>query len=329
MILTFEKYQEFSEAERMAHAASLALASSTGREIVAHEDDLLEQYDGELNLGDPSVTQFLKPNFDRDTSERSRSVSVIDKNLWLDATARQTQSTGLTLEPLHIAIIINGSGQWAENRGRPRLFGHHAGVKRIVEILRTCPALNVKYLTIAAFATQDWKRTQQEVAGLMSLFRRYIQREIGGLKKLGANVRFIGERENLDAKLVAVIDAIEEATKGNETVFLTISLNMGSGEEVGRASKRLAEEVSRGNIDPQSVDEYVLASLMDNYFLPKPNLVLKTLGASRVSKFLLWQESYSDYRHIDMLWPDVTAEIFEQAVNEAIRSSSQFSYQKS
>lgn len=212
--------------------------------------------------------------------------------------------------PRHVAIIMDGNGRWAQSRGRPRLFGHHAGAKRVRQIVEACPDLGVKYLTIFAFSTENWKRTQVEVAGLMSLFRRYITKEARALKEEGVRVRFIGDRVQLDDKLVALMDELECLTEENDRVHLTIALNYGGRDEVARATKRLAQDVAAGLLDPEGVDEETLPRYLDTCVLPDPDLVIRTSGEARISNFLLWQSAYAEYEFIDTLWPDFSPEIF-------------------
>ena len=212
--------------------------------------------------------------------------------------------------PRHVAIIMDGNGRWATQRGRPRLFGHHAGAKRVREIVESCPDVGVKYLTIFAFSTENWKRTQVEVAGLMGLFRRYIAKETRALAQFGARVRFIGDRERLDAKLVSLMNELEETTAENTKTNLTIALNYGARDEVARATKLLAEDVARGLLDPADVDEETLPKYLDTRVLPDPDLVIRTSGEARISNFLLWQSAYAEYEFIDTLWPDFSREEF-------------------
>lgn len=205
---------------------------------------------------------------------------------------------------------MDGNGRWATQRGRPRLFGHQAGAKRVREIVEACPDLGVKYLTIFAFSTENWKRTQKEVSGLMNLFRRYITREAQALLKRGVRVRFIGDRLRLDVKLRELMDELEQLTADNDRVHLTIALNYGGRDEVARATKRLAQDVASGDLDPDVVDEETLPKYLDTYVLPDPDLVIRTSGEARISNFLLWQSAYAEYEFIDTLWPDFTAEVF-------------------
>lgn len=216
--------------------------------------------------------------------------------------------------PAHVAIIMDGNGRWAQKRGRPRLFGHHAGAKRVRDILKSCPDLGVKYLTIFAFSTENWKRTQTEVAGLMSLFRRYLEREAQDLFESGVCVRFIGDRVRLDDKLVTLMDDLELRTADNDRVHLTVALNYGGRDEVTRAAKRLAFEVQEGRLTYEDVDAETLARFLDTHVLPDPDLVIRTSGEARISNFLLWQSAYAEYEFVDTLWPDFTAKEFARVL---------------
>jgi undecaprenyl diphosphate synthase len=212
--------------------------------------------------------------------------------------------------PTHVAIIMDGNGRWAQQRGRPRLFGHHAGARRVREILTCCPDHGVKYLTLFAFSTENWKRTQTEVAGLMMMFRKYIEREARALLENGVRVRFIGDRIRLDEKLVRMMDDLELLTAGNDLIHLTIALNYGSRDEVTRAAKRLAYEIEMGRLTHKDVDAETMARFLDTHVLPDPDLVIRTSGEARISNFLLWQSAYAEYEFVDTLWPDFTAAEF-------------------
>lgn len=216
--------------------------------------------------------------------------------------------------PRHVAVIMDGNGRWAQMRGRPRLFGHHAGAKRVREIVESCPGFGVKYLTIFAFSTENWKRTQSEVAGLMSLFKRYITGEAEALRKNGVRVRFIGDRVRLDPKLTQLMDELEQMTAENDLVHLTVAINYGGRDEVARATKRLARDVAAGKLDPEDIDVETLPRYLDTRVLPDPDLVIRTSGEARVSNFLLWQSAYSEYEFIDTLWPDFTPVEFSKVL---------------
>jgi len=214
----------------------------------------------------------------------------------------------------HVAIIMDGNGRWAEQRGQPRLVGHHAGAKRIREIVEACPAVGVKYLTIFAFSTENWKRTQSEVSGLMRLFKRYIRRESQNLVDDGVRVRFIGDRINLNEQLASTMDELELVTADNKRVNLTIALNYGGRDEVTRAVQRLAREIEQHRLTAKEVSAKVLAGFLDTHFLPDPDLVIRTSGEARISNFLLWQSAYAEYEFIETLWPDFNSQEFSQLV---------------
>ena len=226
--------------------------------------------------------------------------------------------------PRHVAIIMDGNGRWAQAQGKPRLYGHQAGAKRVRQIVEACPGLGVKYLTIFAFSTENWKRTQAEVSGLMTLFRRYITKEARALRDNGIRVRFIGDRIKLDEKLVQLMDELELMTADNDLVHLTVALNYGGRDEVARATKRLVCDVKAGKLDPESVDAETLAGYLDTYVLPDPDLVIRTSGEARISNFLLWQSAYSEYEFIDTLWPDFTPRIFAEIIENYARRERRF-----
>ena len=216
--------------------------------------------------------------------------------------------------PEHVAIIMDGNGRWAQMRGRPRLFGHAAGARRVKEIVRACPDLGVRYLTIFAFSTENWKRTQTEVAGLMRLFKRYIRREAQELFDENVRVRFIGDRVRLEPALVDLMDGLELMTAGNSGTNLTIALNYGGRDEVTRAARRLAHDVAMGKLDPREVSDETFPRYLDTHVLPDPDLVIRTSGEARISNFLLWQSAYAEYEFIDTLWPDFSPEVFAQVI---------------
>ena len=226
--------------------------------------------------------------------------------------------------PEHVAIIMDGNGRWAQARGKPRLFGHHAGARRVREIVEACPELGVKYLTIFAFSTENWKRTQAEVSGLMKLFKRYLISETKRLVSSGVRVRFIGDRIRLDETLVALMDELELLTCDNDRVHLTVALNYGGRDEVARATKRLSREVAAGRIDPEAVDAETLARFLDTYVLPDPDLVIRTSGEARISNFLLWQSAYAEYEFVDTLWPDFDRSEFARVLGEFAKRDRRF-----
>lgn len=207
----------------------------------------------------------------------------------------------------HVAIIMDGNGRWATNRGWPRLVGHRKGAERVREIVRSAPALGIRWLTIYAFSTENWKRSTEEVLGLMSIFARYIEREADRLAAEGVRMRFIGDRSRLDPRLQRLMAGIEERTAGLSLLNLTVAINYGGRNELMRAARKLADRVARGQLSVQAIDEDMLESCLDTHDLPDPDLVIRTSGETRISNYLLWQSAYSEYEFTPTLWPDFTA----------------------
>ena len=214
----------------------------------------------------------------------------------------------------HVAIIMDGNGRWAQKHGQARLVGHQAGARRVREIVEACPEVGIKYLTIFAFSTENWKRSQAEISGLMSLFRRYIIREAQDLLSEGVRVRFIGDRLRLDTKLVSLMDELEMVTANNTRVNLTVALNYGGRDEITRAVQRLAADVQAGQLCADVIDAEMFSSYLDTHVLPEPDFIIRTSGEVRISNFLLWQSAYAEYEFVDTLWPDFTAEEFKTLV---------------
>ena len=211
---------------------------------------------------------------------------------------------GAEIRPRHVAIIMDGNGRWAVERGWPRLVGHRRGAERVKQIVRACPDLGVNWLTVYAFSTENWKRSTEEVLGLMGIFARYIEREADGLAAEGVRMRFIGARERLDAKLQRLMAGIEARTAVNARLNLTVAINYGGRDELLRASARLAQRIARGEVaDPSEAD---LAACLDTAGHPDPDLVIRTSGETRTSNFLPFQAAYSEYEFTPTLWPDFT-----------------------
>lgn len=212
--------------------------------------------------------------------------------------------TGQT--PAHVAIIMDGNGRWATARGWPRLVGHRRGAERVRSIVEAAPGLGIRYLTLYAFSTENWKRSTEEVIGLMTIFARYIQSEAQRLSAEGVRLRFIGGRERLDRKLQKLMAGIEERTKDNDRLHLTVAINYGGRDELARAARQLAEDAAAGRIRPSEIDEAVFGRRLDTADLPDPDLVIRTSGETRISNYLLWQSAYAEYEFTDTLWPDFT-----------------------
>ena len=204
----------------------------------------------------------------------------------------------------HVAIIMDGNGRWATNRGWPRLVGHRKGAERVKQIVAAAPDLGIKWLTIYAFSTENWKRSTEEVLGLMAIFARYIQREADRMAKEGVRMRFIGDRTKLDPKLQRLMAGIEARTAGFSRLNLTVAINYGGRDEMLRATRALALEVADGRLEPCDITEAALADRMDTRGMPDPDLVIRTSGETRTSNFLVWQSAYAEYEFTPTLWPD-------------------------
>jgi undecaprenyl diphosphate synthase len=208
----------------------------------------------------------------------------------------------------HLAIIMDGNGRWATNRGWPRLVGHRRGAERVRDIVKAAPDLGIRWLTLYAFSTENWKRSTEEVLGLMAIFARYIEREAERLAQAGVRMRFIGERGRLDPKLQRLMAGIEARTAGCERLNLTVAVNYGGRDEIVRAVRRIAEDVAAGLLEPQHLTEGAFAARLDTGGLPDPDLVIRTSGETRTSNFLPWQAAYAEYEFTGTLWPDFTAD---------------------
>ncbi len=208
----------------------------------------------------------------------------------------------------HVAIIMDGNGRWATQRGWPRLVGHRRGAERVKQIVRACPDLGVRWLTVYAFSTENWKRSTEEVLGLMGIFARYIEREADRLAAEGVRMRFIGDRTRLDQRLQRLMAGIEARTLANTRLNLTVAINYGGRDELVRASRALAARVAAGTLAPEAITGDLLSAALDTGDIPDPDLVIRTSGETRVSNFLLWQAAYAEYEFTPTLWPDFTPE---------------------
>ncbi|MEM8869201.1 MAG: polyprenyl diphosphate synthase [Pseudomonadota bacterium] len=214
----------------------------------------------------------------------------------------------------HVAIIMDGNGRWAQRRGLPRLSGHAKGVERLREVLRAAPDLGLTHVTLYAFSTENWKRSEAEVAGLMRLFRRYIRKESARLVDAGARIRFIGNRHRLDQDLQGLMAWLEELTAPNTKLNVTVAIDYGGRDEILRATRRALCAIQAGELAEDELSDAVLSRYMDTADLPDPDLVLRTSGEVRVSNFLLWQAAYAEYEFLDICWPDFTGEVLAECL---------------
>ncbi len=222
--------------------------------------------------------------------------------------------------PAHIAIIMDGNGRWAKQRGLPRLAGHNAGMKAMIEIVRRASDLGVKHLTVYAFSTENWKRSAQEISGLFRLLIRYVRTELKELMRNNVRLMILGDLSALPDDAVAAVNRAVSDTAGNTGMQFNIALNYGGRDEIVRAVNLLAGEVRDGRIEPgQITDEMISERLYTGARetgCGDPELIIRTSGEQRLSNFLLWQCAYSEFVFTDVYWPDFTPEEFEKAIGE-------------
>ena len=216
--------------------------------------------------------------------------------------------------PQHIAIILDGNGRWAKKRGMPRNYGHAEGSKNVERICEDAYKLGVKYLTVYAFSTENWKRTKDEVDALMNLLRNYMKTCLKTAEKNRMRVRVIGDKTALDDDIRKRIAELEEATKENDGLNFQIALNYGSRDEMVRAMKRLCEDCKTGKVESAQIDEALFEQYLDTHDIPDPDLMIRTSGEQRLSNYLLWQLAYSEFYFTDVLWPDFTKEKLIKAI---------------
>jgi len=210
--------------------------------------------------------------------------------------------------PGHVAVIMDGNGRWARQRGLPRVMGHRAGVEALKRTLRLCSDWGIGALTAYAFSTENWSRPGEEVTFLMTLFERVLARELEALEKEQVRIRFLGDLEELPSGLQSLIADATARTAANTGIHFNVCTNYGGRRELVRAARRLAEQAARGDLDPACLDEARFAAELHTAGEPDPDLLIRTSGEQRISNFLLWQLAYAELHITDVLWPDFDAE---------------------
>ncbi len=206
--------------------------------------------------------------------------------------------------PEHIAIILDGNGRWAKKRGMPRNYGHLQGAKNVEQICQDAYDLGVKYLTVYAFSTENWKRSTEEVTGIMNILRQYLKSFKTHVKRDKLTVRVIGDRSKLAPDINDLIDELWEMSKDHNGLTLTIALNYGSRDEITRAVRRIAYEAKEGTIAPEDISEEYITSKLDTYYMPDPDLMIRTSGELRLSNYMLWQLAYAEFYFTEIAWPE-------------------------
>lgn len=216
--------------------------------------------------------------------------------------------------PQHVAIIMDGNGRWAKQRGKERTEGHIAGVETIRTTLRAAMKEGVRYLTFYAFSTENWGRPAAEVNALMELLCKSVISETPELKKQGVCVRTIGDRSRFSEKVQYYLNQIEQETREGDRLTMVLALNYSSRDELRRAVQHLSKQVAEGTLQPEEIDEKRISESLDTAFMPDPDLVIRTSGEQRLSNFLMWQASYAEFYFPEVLWPDFTEEEFHRAL---------------
>ena len=217
--------------------------------------------------------------------------------------------------PNHIAIILDGNGRWAKKRGMPRSYGHVKGCENLEDICEVAKELGVKYLTVYAFSTENWKRSKEEVDGLMKLFRNYLKKCIKISQKNNMRVKVIGDVSAFDPDIQESIAKLENYSKDFTELHFQIALNYGSRDEITRAVNRMLEDQKAGKL-ATPVEEETISNYLDTAGIPDPDLIIRTSGEERLSNFLLWQAAYSEFAFTNSLWPEFTPEEFEQIIED-------------
>ncbi len=226
--------------------------------------------------------------------------------------------------PRHIAIIMDGNGRWAKKRGLPRTAGHKAGAEAFRRIANYCRTLGVEYLTVYAFSTENWKRSEEEVGGIMRLLRAYLKEALRDMEKNHVRFRFFGDLSRLEPKLRKL--CLDAQTRSHEyhEVQVNFCLNYGGRDEILRAVKNIAQKVKAGELVPDALTEDLICLHLDSAGVPDPELVIRPSGEKRTSNFLPWQTVYSEFVFMDILWPDFSPEDLDAAIEEYKRRKRRF-----
>jgi undecaprenyl diphosphate synthase len=218
--------------------------------------------------------------------------------------------------PAHVAVIMDGNGRWARQRGLPRVMGHRAGVEALKRTLRLCSDWGIGALTAYAFSTENWSRPGEEVTFLMALFERVLERELEALEREQVRIRFLGDLEQLPSGLQNLITEATNRTATNSGIHFNVCTNYGGRRELVRAARRLAERVQAGELDAAAIDEASFAAELHTAGEVDPDLLIRTSGEQRISNFLLWQLAYAELHITDVLWPDFNAEALQAALQD-------------
>lgn len=223
------------------------------------------------------------------------------------------EKLGLNI-PEHVGIILDGNGRWAKQRLMPRNFGHMQGSKVLEQICDDADEIGIKYLTVYVFSTENWNRSDKEVAGLMKILRNYLKDCIKRANKNNMKVRILGKRDRLDDDIIESIEHLEAATAGNTGLVFQVALNYGGRDEMVRAMRKMTKDIIDKGLSPEDIDENMFSGYLDTAGAPDPDLIIRTSGEKRISNFLLWQCAYSEFDFPEILWPDFNKKHLIEAV---------------
>ena len=226
--------------------------------------------------------------------------------------------------PRHVAIIMDGNGRWAAERGMPRTFGHKAGVEAVRRCVRAAMTRGIRYLTLFGFSSENWSRPEAEISDLFALLRRFIRKDLAELHQAGVRIHVIGRRTGLPDDIVRLLQEAETLTRDNADLELVIAFNYGGRSEITDAARRIAQAVADGRMRPEDIDEACLESQLDTHGFPDPDLLIRTSGEARISNFMLWQCAYSEFVFLPVYWPDFDDAALDAALGEFARRQRRF-----
>ena len=226
--------------------------------------------------------------------------------------------------PRHIAIIMDGNGRWAKKRGLPRTAGHAAGAEAFRRAANYCRTLGVEYLTVYAFSTENWKRSAEEVSGIMKLLGKYLKEALADMEKNHVRFKFFGDLSRLSPELQKLCLDAEQISSAYHDVQVNFCLNYGGRDEIVKAAQQVALDVKNGVIQPQDITESLFSDYLYSKDVPDPELIIRPSGEMRTSNFLLWQSAYSEFVFMDVLWPDFQPEHLDEAIREYGRRNRRF-----
>ena len=236
------------------------------------------------------------------------------KNLWKKTKHKEPQTIDPTNIPNHIAIIMDGNGRWAKRRGMPRSMGHRAGAEVLKDIVKAAQGFGVKALTVYGFSTENWKRPEEAVSLLMALIKEYLLSNVKRMHAEGVRIRFIGDISKLSSELQDIIHESEALTANNKGITLQLAINYGGRDELTRAMKRITQDIAKGKLSEDDINEVLISSYLDTQEFDCVDLLIRPSNDARISNFLLWQLAYAEFWFTPLHWPDFTPAVLEEAI---------------